>query len=95
VHDIHVSEDSLLKGIVRKATGQINSAHHQAVDRIGEGLHAVAHSPDNVIEGLEWEHPEGKPFLLLVQWHPERMTDRQSPFSYEIAKAFINSINGH
>jgi putative glutamine amidotransferase len=44
------------------------SWHHQAVDRPGEGLRAVAWAPDGIIEALELD---GHPNLLAVQWHPE------------------------
>ncbi|MCD7862889.1 MAG: gamma-glutamyl-gamma-aminobutyrate hydrolase family protein [Lachnospiraceae bacterium] len=47
----------------------INSAHHQAVDRIAEGLSVCAYSDDGVIEGL---YHRDLPILAL-QWHPERM----------------------
>lgn len=48
----------------------VNSLHHQAVDQLGEGYVATAHSPDGIIEGIE--HTELP--ILAVQWHPELMT---------------------
>lgn len=49
----------------------VNSLHHQAVDQLGDGYIATAHSPDGIIEGIE--HTELP--ILGVQWHPELMTD--------------------
>jgi putative glutamine amidotransferase len=43
--------------------------HHQAVDRLGEGLVATAWAQDGTIEALE--PSEDGPFLIAVQWHPE------------------------
>ena len=48
----------------------VNSAHHQGVDRLGEGLRAVAWSEGGVVEALDLP---GYP-LLGVQFHPERMS---------------------
>jgi putative glutamine amidotransferase len=46
--------------------------HHQAIDRVGEGLVVTAHSPDGIIQGVEFvDHPFG----LAVQWHPEQTLD--------------------
>jgi putative glutamine amidotransferase len=71
-HDVKVMEGSLLYGIVGGG-GRINSAHHQAIGRLGEGLKVNSHADDGVIEGIEWAQPEGRSFMLAVQWHPERM----------------------
>ena len=49
-----------------------NSAHHQAVDRLGEGLTADQFAPDGIIEAAH--HASGR--VYSVQWHPERMCFR-------------------
>ena len=93
-HPVHVDRHSLLSSIVGPESGEVNSAHHQSADLVGEGLVTNAVSPDGVIEGIEWLHPKGKPFLLLVQWHPERMTNQESPFTKSIRHAFLESVRG-
>ncbi|HOX08148.1 MAG TPA: gamma-glutamyl-gamma-aminobutyrate hydrolase family protein [Planctomycetota bacterium] len=52
-------------------TIEVNSAHHQAVDRLGQGLRAVAWSSSDMIEAIEG--PANGPFLVATQWHPERL----------------------
>jgi hypothetical protein len=49
----------------------VNSAHHQAVDRLGKGLRAVAWSGTGLVEAVEG--PADGPFLVATQWHPERL----------------------
>ena len=46
--------------------------HHQAIDRLGEGLLISAQDADGVIEAVE---TPGEHFLLAVQWHPEERLD--------------------
>ncbi|MFF7546801.1 gamma-glutamyl-gamma-aminobutyrate hydrolase family protein [Streptomyces canus] len=46
--------------------------HHQAVDRLGEGLLASAHASDGTVEAVELPGPL---WVLGVQWHPEMGTD--------------------
>lgn len=50
-------------------TFAVNSAHHQAVDRLGDGLRPTAYWNDKYIEA--YEH-KALP-IFAVQWHPERM----------------------
>ena len=72
-HGVRVEKATLLGEIAGASGGVVNSAHHQAVDRLGADLRVNCRAEDGTIEGIEWEEPAGKPFLLAVQWHPERM----------------------
>lgn len=46
--------------------------HHQAIDRLGDGLVIAAQDSDGVIEAVEIP---GENFVLAVQWHPEERLD--------------------
>jgi putative glutamine amidotransferase len=91
-HTIEVDVTSELFKITGQAKGEVNSAHHQSAELIGKGLVANSLSPDGIVEGIERQKSEGKPFLQLVQWHPERMNDLESPFSKKIKEAFLNAV---
>lgn len=91
-HGIKVDHSSRLSEIVGGVEGEINSAHHQAADRIGKGLVANALSPDGVVEGLEKQDRSDDIFFLLVQWHPERMTDLNSAFSRNVKQGFVEGV---
>jgi putative glutamine amidotransferase len=47
----------------------VNSAHHQAVDRLGDGLRAIQWAQDGTVEAVV--HESG--LIAAVQWHPERV----------------------
>ncbi len=70
--DVAVAPDSLLGGILGSAGARFNYFHHQAVDRLGAGLRAVAWSPDGVVEGIESTR---EALFLGVQWHAEGLVD--------------------
>ena len=71
-HDVWVSEGTLLHDLLRERIDgdacPVNSRHHQAVQKIGEGLVVSATAPDGVVEAVE---DPSKRFCLGVQWHPE------------------------
>lgn len=77
--DIEIISDCKLIEIVGKATDITNSAHHQAIKNIGEGLVVTSRSiEDGIIEAMEYPT---KPFVVAVQYHPERMgKDRKKPY---------------
>ncbi|ROQ98932.1 putative glutamine amidotransferase [Streptomyces sp. 2132.2] len=52
---------------------EVPTYHHQAVDRLGEGLIASAHAVDGTVEAIEL--PDPAHWVLGVQWHPERDKD--------------------
>ncbi len=88
-HDIYVDCNSRLMTFLNVLTGEVNSAHHQAADRIAPGFVANALSPDGVVEGIEREAGKEGAFLQLVQWHPERMKDPGSAFSGQLKLVFL------
>ncbi|RKY26370.1 MAG: gamma-glutamyl-gamma-aminobutyrate hydrolase family protein [Planctomycetota bacterium] len=73
MHRVTIEKGTLLHRIVGRDTLEVNSSHHQSVDRAAEGLLVSARSPDGVIEALEWADYARRPFMLAVQWHPERI----------------------
>jgi len=94
-HEIIIEKKTLLHDIAEIDHGKVNSAHHQAIDELGEGLKVNARSGDGVIEGFEWSNRSDKPFLLCIQWHPERMFRMElqdSPLSKKIKDTFIEEI---
>lgn len=72
-HSLEIEGDSLLAGIVGAGPCQVSSLHHQAVGRLGDGVRAVAHAPDGVVEAMELAGDGG--WFLGVQWHPELMPE--------------------
>jgi gamma-glutamyl-gamma-aminobutyrate hydrolase PuuD len=70
-HDVHIEPGSTL-GKLLGEQARVLVAHHQAVDRLGAGLEAVARADDQVIEAAELQ---GSPFGVGVQWHPEETDD--------------------
>jgi putative glutamine amidotransferase len=102
-HAIEVEPGSLLAEILSGAwrpgtggfqaagsmRGQVNSSHHQSVERPGDGLRVVARSEkDRVVEAVEGTAPDH--FVLGVQWHPERTADADAA-SQAIFEAFVEA----
>ena len=58
--------------------------HHQAIDKLGDGLKVTAKSDDGVVEAIELEN---HPFGIAVQWHPEQTLDDLRIFQGLIAAA--------
>ena len=78
VHEVRLTGGSLLAKITGGQKLGVNSTHHQAVAQVAAPLRATAVSDDGVIEGLESKLGGAcwLPFLLSVQFHPERLMDR-------------------
>ncbi|MDE3068005.1 MAG: gamma-glutamyl-gamma-aminobutyrate hydrolase family protein [Verrucomicrobiota bacterium] len=78
VHEVALTPGSLLHKIIGAQTLGVNSSHHQAVLEPSPPLSATARSSDGIVEAMELnsEAAEALPFLLSVQFHPERLTGR-------------------
>jgi putative glutamine amidotransferase len=94
-HTVRITPGSQLRRTLGVSDGEINSAHHQGVERPGEGLTISARSEgDGVAEALEWQDATGKPYLLAVQWHPERM-EYDERFSGRLFESFLWEVGAH
>lgn len=91
IHTISVDENSHLFQALGEKNVDVNSSHHQSADKIGKDLKVVAKSEDGIVEALEWENSDGKFPLMLVQWHPERMTFQSKP-SKNLLIDFIRQV---
>lgn len=91
MHPVTIVSTSKLHKITGVANHDVNSSHHQGIDRLAPGLYATAHSPDTLIEAFERTNPEQMPFLMAVQWHPERL-GHDHPLSGPLAKEFVNAV---
>jgi putative glutamine amidotransferase len=77
-HRVEVTGPSRLREILGQDALSVNSTHHQAVDRVGDGLVVSARCPeDGIVEGLE--RPASR-FVVAVQWHPESFWNRSDSF---------------
>jgi putative glutamine amidotransferase len=76
VHEVALTANSLLARIAGKRKLGVNSSHHQAVLEPAEPLSAVARARDGIVEAMEWKPEAARrmPFLMSVQFHPERLT---------------------
>lgn len=89
-NDIILDTDSYLFQITKQINGMVNSNHHQAVDVLAPEFRASAKASDGLVEAFEYANPESMPFMLAVQWHPERLQPHNNPYSFNIGRAFVD-----
>jgi putative glutamine amidotransferase len=93
-HRVRLAPGSRLASVLRPAGGEqglaldVATAHHQGIDRLGDGLVPVAWAQDGLIEAVELAGAH--PFALGVQWHPEAGQDGRLVSALVAAAA-----NGH
>ncbi len=92
VHDAEIVPGTRLAAILGEPlTVAVNSRHHQAAGRLGDGLVISARANDGTIEGLE--RPD-KRFVVAVQWHPENQAvndERQA----RLFRTFARAVEGY
>lgn len=84
-HEVEIAPGTLLARITGRTCMAVNSAHHQAVKSVCDGLLVNATAPDGLIEGIE---APGHRFALGVQWHPEYNVDAADGL---ILRAFVEA----
>lgn len=89
MHPVEVVPGSRLHEVVGSTRLEVNSQHHQSVDRVAPDLVVTARAEDGVVEGAETK--DGA-FCLAVQWHPERMAGVQS--TARLFGGFLAAVRG-
>jgi putative glutamine amidotransferase len=75
-HPVSIAPDSHVARVYGGTCATVQSVHHQAVGRLGDGLRPVAWAEDGVVEAIESERHG---FVVAVQWHPELDAPRDDP----------------
>lgn len=90
VHGLAIDADSSLARIVCSTSIYTNSSHHQAVDRVGDGLKVTAKSEDGIVEAIE---PTDRAWWMIgVQWHPEELTATSEDWDRRLFDAFADAV---
>jgi putative glutamine amidotransferase len=90
-HDVRLAEGSLAARAAGEVVHGTKSHHHQAIDRVGDGLRITGWSVlDELPEAVEV--PERR-FALGVQWHPE--ADEGSRLIEALVREADAARNGH
>jgi putative glutamine amidotransferase len=78
VHEVSLTPGGLLGRITGRRNLGVNSTHHQCVDRVADVLQVAARSADGVVEAMQLQPAAALllPFLLSVQFHPERLAEK-------------------
>ena len=86
-HELRVAPGSRLDAALGPGPHRVNSWHHQAIDRLGEGVEAVGRAEDGVVEAIE---VAGDAWVLGVQWELQeswKEDERQAA----IFRAFVSA----
>lgn len=75
IHTVSIDKNSMLYGILESDKINVNSMHHQAINKVGEGFIVSAQSEDGFTEAIELQN---HPFCIGVQWHPEHMSKKSA-----------------
>ncbi|SDX52551.1 putative glutamine amidotransferase [Amycolatopsis xylanica] len=77
-------KDGSRAAVILGADTKVHCYHHQAIDRLGDGLVPVGWAEDGTVEAAELP---GEDFVLGVQWHPEQNIDDVRLFEALVAAA--------
>lgn len=87
-HPTVITEGSWLYGLYG-AGCIVNSAHHQSIGRLGNGLQAVQFCPDDgCIEAVTHNTLP----IIGIQWHPERIDEQKAMLSGQKVLSYFVSL---
>lgn len=87
-HKITIKPATILAKLVEgKNEIMVNSTHHQAIGKVGNGLLVSAIAPDGIIEAIESTTHK---FVVGVEWHPEYLN---SDLDLNLFKRLVEAAN--
>lgn len=89
-HRVIIEKNTLLNKLTNSNEEIVNSSHHQSIDKLGKNLMISAKAADGVVEGIEWKDKKNVAWFLGVQWHPERLINKNA--SIPILDAFVVEV---
>ncbi len=84
-HGVHLPAGSDLAKIIGADEFIVDSAHHQAIEKVAPDGKLIATAPDGVVEAIEWTDEK---WMFGVQWHPERYPE--SVATQRLFEAFVH-----
>jgi putative glutamine amidotransferase len=86
-HSVSLVSGSPLRELAGKERLNVNSSHHQGINRVAEGLKVMAAADDGLVEAV---YKPDHPYLWAVQWHPEFSLNDET--SRKIFSSFVRSV---
>ena len=83
-HSVVIESSSKLYSLIKEKKINVNSAHHQSVDKLGKNISICGRAEDGVIEAIESNKYK---WCLGVQWHPEFLITKSDKLIFQ---DFIN-----
>lgn len=91
-HDVTLGDGTRLAALLGDTRIDVRVGHHQAVDRVGDGLRAAARAEDGVVEAVESANPDDG-WILGVQWHPEEAKSDPAMLD-RLLDGFVGALGG-
>ena len=85
-HSVYILPKSPLYGLMGKERIEVNSYHHQGINKIAEGLEIMALADDGLVEAV---YMPDRFYVWAVQWHPE--FSLKDEFSKKIFASFAGN----
>ena len=85
IHTITIEKGSFVYDVFKSESASVNCYHSWEIDRLGEGLRAVARTADGVIEAIENREKN----VFATQWHPEQSFHTGDPIEHKFFENFI------
>ncbi len=90
-HHVELEENSIVAVALGATSVSVNSYHHQVLDAVSPSLRVVGRSEEGFVEAVEHCH---LPYVVGVQWHPERLCVDDSG-QHRLFESFVNACIKH